>query len=161
VIFRKKFKFLYFILLEVISINLLIFSRPFLYIYILPGFTVVLNHLIKVLQIIESNNYVINLPLNFDIISTFDTKDLVICKTQQPIPDIPFETLAPLSLSLAQNKHINVTLNVQVVFTRDGELQQILVYELDNQIQTILGLLERHHNSLIIENVIGVTLTYT
>jgi len=81
------------------------------------------------------------LPLNFDISFTFDMKDLVIYKTQQPIPDIHFETLAPLSLSLAQNKHINVTLNVQVVFTRDGELQQILVYGLDNQIQTILTLL--------------------
>ena len=29
--------------------------------------------------------------------------------------------------------------------TRDGELQQIPIYELDDQIQTIFGLSERHH----------------
>ena len=88
----------------------------------------------KVLQMIESNNYVIKLPLNFDINSTFDMKDLVINKTQHLIPDAPFETLASLSLSLTQKKHINVTLNEQVVFTRDGELQQIPIYGLDDQI---------------------------
>jgi hypothetical protein len=33
-----------------------------------------------------------------------------------------FETLAPLSLYLAQKKHINVILDAQVVFTRDDEL---------------------------------------
>jgi hypothetical protein len=54
-------------------------------------------------------------------------------------------------------------LNAQIVFTRDGELQQIPVYGLDDQIQTILGLSERHHDSLILifESVIGVALTYT
>jgi hypothetical protein len=36
----------------------------------------------KVLQMIESNNYVIKLPLNFDISSTFDMNNLVIYKTQ-------------------------------------------------------------------------------
>jgi hypothetical protein len=50
---------------------------------------------------IESNNYIIKLSLNFDISSTFNTKDLVIYKTQHSIPDVPFKTLAPLSLSLA------------------------------------------------------------
>jgi hypothetical protein len=86
------------------------------------------------LQMIESNNYIIKLPLNFDISYTFDMKDLVIYKTQQYIPNIYFETLALLSLSLAQNEHINATLNAHVVFTRDVELQQILVYELDDEI---------------------------
>jgi len=57
--------------------------------------------LFKVLQMIESNNYIIKLSLNFDISSTFNTKDLVIYKTQHSIPDVPFKTLAPLSLSLA------------------------------------------------------------
>jgi hypothetical protein len=54
-------------------------------------------------------------------------------------------------------------LNAQVVFTRDDELQQIPVYGLDDQIQTILGLSERHQNSLIIifESIIGAALTYT
>ena len=45
----------------------------------------------KVLQMIESNNYVIKLPLNFDISSTFNMKDLSIYKIQ-PIPDSPFDT---------------------------------------------------------------------
>jgi hypothetical protein len=36
----------------------------------------------KVLQMIESNNYIIKLTLNFDISSTFDMNDLVIYKTQ-------------------------------------------------------------------------------
>jgi hypothetical protein len=54
----------------------------------------------KVLQMIGSNNYIIKLPLNFDISSTCDMKNLVIYKTQEPISDAPFETLASLSLSL-------------------------------------------------------------
>jgi len=71
---------------------------------------------------IESNNYIIKLPLNFDISYTFDMKDLVIYKTQQSIPNVSFETLTLLSLSLAQNEHINATLNAHVVFIRDVEL---------------------------------------
>jgi hypothetical protein len=116
----------------------------------------------KVLQKIESNNNVIKLQLNFDISSTFNMKDLIIHKIQ-PIIDAPFDTPTSLSISLAQKEHINATLNAQVVFTRDDELQQIPVYGLDDQIQTILGLSERHHNSLILifDSIIGVALTYT
>jgi hypothetical protein len=116
----------------------------------------------KVLQMIKSNNYVIKLPLNFDISSTFNMKDLSIYKIQ-PTPDAPFDTPTSLSISLAQKEHINDTLNAQVVFTRDGELQQISVYGLEDQIQTILGLSERHHNSLILifESIIGDAMTYT
>jgi len=116
----------------------------------------------KVLQMIKSNNYVIKLPLKFDISSTFNMKDLSIYKIH-PIPDAPFDTPTSLSISLAQTKHINATLNAQVVSTRNGELQQILVYGLNDQIQTILGLSERHYNSLIFifESVIGVALAYT
>jgi hypothetical protein len=116
----------------------------------------------KMLQMIKSNNYVIKLPLNFDISSTFNMKDLSIYKIQH-IPDASFDTTTSLSISLAQKEHINATLNAQVVFTKDGELQQIPVYGLDDQIQTILRLSERHHNSLILifESVIGVALTYT
>jgi hypothetical protein len=116
----------------------------------------------KVLQMIKSNNYVIKLPLSFDINSTFNIKDFSIYKIQ-PIPDAPFDTSTSLSISSAQKEHINATLNAQVVFTRDGELQQIPVYGLDDQIQTILRLSERHHNSLIFifESVIGVALAYT
>jgi hypothetical protein len=93
----------------------------------------------KVLQMIKSNNYVIKLPLNFDISSTFNMKDLSIYKIQ-PIHDASFDTPTSSSISLAQKEHINATLNAQVVFTRDDELQQIPVYGLDDQIQTILGL---------------------
>jgi hypothetical protein len=45
----------------------------------------------KVLQMIESNSYVIKLPLNFDINLTFDMKDLVVYKIQQAISDAPFD----------------------------------------------------------------------
>ena len=76
------------------------------------------TRLFKVLQMIESNNYVIKLSLKFDISFTFNIKELIIYKTQQPIPDDHFETLALLSLSLAQKEYINTTLNAQVVFTR-------------------------------------------
>ena len=81
----------------------------------------------------------------------------------QPIPDASFDTLTSVSISLAQKEHISAILNAQVVFIRDGELQQILVYGLDDQIQTILGLSERHYNSMIFifESVIGVALAYT
>jgi hypothetical protein len=116
----------------------------------------------KVLQMIQSNNYVIKLSLNFDISSTFNMKDLSIYKIQ-PILDGLFDTPTLLSISLPQKEHINATLNAQVVFTRDGELQQISVYGPEYQIQTILGLSDRHHNNLILifESVIGVALTYT
>ena len=54
-------------------------------------------------------------------------------------------------------------MNAQVIFTRDDELQQIPVYVIDDQIQTIFGLSKRHHNSLILifESIIGAALTYT
>ena len=54
----------------------------------------------KVLQMIESNNYVIKLPLKFDINSTFNMKDLSIYKIQ-PIPDAFFDTPTSVSISLA------------------------------------------------------------
>jgi hypothetical protein len=76
------------------------------------------------LKMIELNNYIINLSLNFDdISSTFDMKDLVIYKTQQLIPGDLFETPTSLSLSLEKKQYLNATLNAQVVFTRDDELQ--------------------------------------
>jgi len=116
----------------------------------------------KVLQKIESNNYIFKLLLNFDISSTFNMKDLIIHKIQ-PIIDASFVTPTSLSISLAQKEHINATLNAQVVFTRDDELQQIPVYGLDDQIQTIFGLSDRHHNNLILifDSIIGAALTYT
>lgn len=108
-------------------------------------------------------NYKWVVRLNFDINSTFYIKNLDIYKTQQSISNDPFETLALLSLSLAQNEHVNVTLDGQVVFTMDDELQWILVYEIDDWIQTILGLSKRHHSNLILifESVIGAAMNYT
>jgi hypothetical protein len=90
-------------------------------------------------------------------------KSLVIYKTQQSIPDDSYEIFAPLSLFLAQKEHINATLYAQVVFTKDDELQRIPVYKLDDQIQIIFGLSEKHHNSLIMifESIIEVALNYT
>jgi len=116
----------------------------------------------KALQMIKSNNYVIKLLLNFDISSTFNMKDLSIYKIQ-PIHNASFDTPTSSSISLAQKEHINATLNAQVVFTKDDELQQISVHGLDDQIQTILGLSERHQNNLIIifESIIEAALTYT
>jgi len=68
--------------------------------------------------------------------ATHNMKDLSIYKIQH-ISDASFDTPISLSISLAQKEHINATLNAQIVFTRDGELQQIPVYGLDDQIQTI------------------------
>jgi hypothetical protein len=65
----------------------------------------------KALQMIESNCYIIKLPLNFNILSTFDMKDIIIYKTQQLISDDPFETLVLLSLSLAYKEYNNTTLD--------------------------------------------------
>jgi len=54
-------------------------------------------------------------------------------------------------------------LDAQAAFNRDGELQRIPIYELDDQIHIILGLSKRHHNNLILifESVIRVALNYT
>ena len=64
------------------------------------------------MQIVVSTIYVIKLPQNFDINSTFNMKYLVIYKIQQSITYDPFETSPLLSLSLTQKKHINATLDV-------------------------------------------------
>jgi hypothetical protein len=82
---------------------------------------------------------------------------------QHHIPDKPFDTPISLSLSSAQKKHNNATLDVQKFFTKDGKIQQVLVYGLGDQIQTIFGLSNKHHNSfiMIFESIIGVALNYT
>ena len=56
-------------------------------------------------------------------------------KTQQFILNDPYGISNSLSLSLTQKEYINnVILDSQVVFTKNDELQWILVYKLDNQI---------------------------
>jgi hypothetical protein len=52
----------------------------------------------KVLQMIESNSYVIKFPSHFDISSTFNMKDMLIYKKQKHIFNDPYEI--PTSLSL-------------------------------------------------------------
>jgi hypothetical protein len=53
-------------------------------------------------------------------------EDPIIYK-RQPILDARFETLTILSLLSTQKEHVNATLNAQVIFTRNGEVQQILI----------------------------------
>jgi hypothetical protein len=48
---------------------------------------------------VESNIYIINLLLNFDISSIFNIKDSVIYRLQHHIPDDSFETFISLPLS--------------------------------------------------------------
>ena len=47
----------------------------------------------KVLQMIESNSYVIKFPSNFDISSTFNMKDMLIYKIQKHIFNDPLMIL--------------------------------------------------------------------
>lgn len=44
-------------------------------------------------------------------------------KMHYPIPNDPFETLTPLSLSLTQKEFIDIILDVQVVSIKDDEIQ--------------------------------------
>jgi hypothetical protein len=55
----------------------------------------------KVLEMVDSDIYVINLPPNFDIGFNFNIKDLIMYKLQHLILDDPFESLTPLTLSFA------------------------------------------------------------
>jgi hypothetical protein len=60
------------------------------------------------------------MSLNVDINSTFNIENLIIYKTQS-IPNAPIDIPTSLSLSLAQKKHSNATLDT-LVFYRDGEV---------------------------------------
>lgn len=77
----------------------------------------------KVLEMVDSDIYVINLPPNFDIGFNFNIKDLIMYKLQHLILDDPFESLTPLTLSFAQKGYIDVILDVQFVSIRDDEIQ--------------------------------------
>jgi len=92
----------------------------------------------KVLQRVGPNAYVLDLPYNFGISSTFNIEDLVAYHKPLPIPDDPFEipfnsssddpieTSIAFTLTSAQD-NIDVILDEQVVFTRNGEVQWFLV----------------------------------
>lgn len=88
----------------------------------------------KVLEMVDSDIYVINLPPNFSIGFTFNIKDLIIYKLQHFILDDPFESLTPLTLSFAtlsfaQKGYIDVILDIQFVSIKDDEIQWILAHE--------------------------------
>ena len=93
----------------------------------------------KVLQRVGPNAYVLDLPHDFGISSTFNIEDLVAYHKPLPIPDDPFElplnsppnepieTSIPFTLTSAQKDNIDAILDEQVVFNRNGEVQRFLV----------------------------------
>jgi hypothetical protein len=92
-----------------------------------------------VLQRVGPNAYVLDLPHDFGISSTFNIEDLVAYHKPLPIPDDPFEiplnspsddpieTSIPFTLTSAQKDNIDAILDEQVVFNRNGEVQRFLV----------------------------------
>ncbi|KAL3577705.1 hypothetical protein D5086_019209 [Populus alba] len=93
----------------------------------------------KVLQQVGLNAYVLDLPHDFGISSTFNIKDLVAYHKPLPTPNDPFEipfnsppddpieTSIPFTLTLAQKDNIDAILDEQVVFNKNGEVQRFLV----------------------------------
>ena len=93
----------------------------------------------KVLKRVGSNVYVLDLPHDFSISSTFNIENLVAYYKPLPIPndlfeislnsspDDPIETFIPPTLTSAQKDNIDAILDEQVVFNRDGEVQRFLV----------------------------------
>ena len=81
-------------------------------------------------QLVGQNAYVIDLPLNFGISSTFNIKDPIVNKKLHPIPDDlmeiphnltlddPIKTSTPFTLTSIQKDNIDIIPNEQVVFVR-------------------------------------------
>jgi hypothetical protein len=93
----------------------------------------------KVLKRVGPNAYVLELPSDYDISSTFNIEDLVAFKGTTAIPDAPFDDplpdlvdiplsiATPLNLSYTRKEHIDIILDEQIVSTRDGGVQRFLV----------------------------------
>ena len=92
------------------------------------------------LKRVGSNVYVLDLPHDFSISSTFNIEDLVAYHKSLPISNYPFEmplnplfndpieTFIPCTLTSIQKDNVNVILDEQVVLNRNGEVQWSLVH---------------------------------
>jgi hypothetical protein len=93
----------------------------------------------KILKRVGPNAYLLDLPSDYGISSTFNIEDLVAFKGtavildapfDDPLPDpidIPLPIPAPLNLPYARKEHIDAILDEQIVSTRDGGVQRFLV----------------------------------
>ena len=94
---------------------------------------------VKVLKQIGPNAYVINLPHDYGISSSFNIEDLVAYKSPTVIPDTLFDeplldpidapilTPLPLNLPYAYKESIDAILDEQIVSTKDGGVHRFLV----------------------------------